>query len=80
MTRVKHGLVQSAYAYMGFDSDDLRDMDKLADRDRGDYWNRSLKFILSLQHLDKSEAKSGQIRWAVKIKDQVEDLRRKGKI
>ena len=74
MAKVKLG--RPALEYLGFDDRDMEDAEGLSDM-RGGSWTRSWAFLESLRDRTAAELTFKQTDWAVKIKDKLEDLRRR---
>lgn len=70
--------MQSAFDYLDYDDKDLCDLLDLAESNS--YWEKACEFVISLKDMDKGELSANQTTWAVSIKDQLDDMRRKGKI
>lgn len=71
-------ITENAFDHLGFDDKDLCDLIDLAET--REYWEKALTFVVSLKDRDKVELSQGQITWATDILDQLDDLRRRGKI
>lgn len=69
----------NAFTYLGFDEQDLEDLEALAD-DRGGYWVTAFTFVAQLKDKVGEELSFKQTSWAVDIIEKLVDLRRKGKI
>jgi hypothetical protein len=75
MVQVK---LQGAVEYLGFDTQDLKDIADLAET--GIYWEEVGNFIADLTDKDYRELSNKQTAWAVKILEKLSDMRRKGKL
>lgn len=76
MSKIELGT--NAFDYLGFDQQDLEDLINMADGNAR--WEAPAKFIAELLDRNQHELTFKQIDWANKIKDQLDDARRKGKL
>ena len=73
--------IQRALDRLGFTWGDIKDVVDLGEDAREDsYWDTASTFVIELADRDYRELSIKQIKWAVKIQEQLADMRRKGKL